>query len=349
MKTINATSKPNAKPPIQSKSKKTSHSGKLAKSECEFAKDKLKVWRDELLESDPHGAMLEAHELLNSGIEILLKLMECKQPVVGDFIVDGAETMLCNHASRMINKLCTLVSTGHRTPIRLAWEKAKDLTVTIHNLALTGLHEELRNIARDSIFMPSLQAKPKNFTFDFEEIAKTIQLSENCAINLKRNARIRLDAGPTIIIVRTIDQLTQLQRNARSEAESFYRQKAEAVKRGNECPAYLQPYQDRTLEDYLQWSYSEELAKDLLRCQNLPPFRKDTADEWWEKAINFHLKKPWVLKQIRKTSPSFYTQLEKAAMQSKGSTKNACILDELKKRCQQVLSSESLFTRDKKL
>jgi hypothetical protein len=78
--------------------------------------------------------------------------------------------------------------------------------------------------------------------------------------------------------------------------------------------------------------FTDDSPKNFVKVF-LPPLNKNTAPEWWEKAVKPYLEKRETLERIRGTP--FYASLCKATE----TYKDYEVKDELKRRCKPKLTS----------
>jgi hypothetical protein len=213
------------------------------------------------------------------------------------------------------------------------WLAAVNLAATIHDLALTGPLEELKYIARGALTMPSLRTRSKNFTYDSKAVAEAIQLSHDCAINA--DAKAQLDALPTQLVVDLLIKFASLKAQVEAEEEAFDR-----LTQKDDDPKPFPKF-----EDHIREHYSTTTAANLLLCRTLPPITRYTSGEWWKKVIkpNINLQ---TLARLRdsQSSQELYDQLQESAWRKKNDAgKPGGVLDQLRKRCKQVMDSKTLF------
>jgi hypothetical protein len=307
--------------------------------EAREASKRVRVALDALIEVAPTKAIHEAGSLSKFASETLLKLIE-QQPshFPEDPRVknppDAAERWFCSLTDFMAQKLCRLVATGHIVPIDCAWHAATILTQALHDLALAA-PEHLRSTARTVSSMPSLRTKAKSYDYDFQEIAEAIELSQGCGVAIGEKATYRLSAYATRFVFVFIECATVLQKAFKMEEMMLCELKSRF------CTAlHVEQIPNLTLEWWLSCRYSKDVVAKLMHFKDLPPFEMRSIDTWWKNALKPHLENPETLEQIRGTK--FYEVLEKAAHNSKETTKDYAIVDELKKRCRPALKSISV-------
>ena len=314
-----------------------------------------KLLMGKLIAANPQEALTKAANALDGAAALLLMLINSKK-LIAPYSFDpcgGNEAVdcLCSRISWLMEELGKLVPTGGSSVVFTAWHGSVLLSEKIHDLALMGPIDNLKLIARDSLFMPSLRAKAEVFTYDFREIADRLDLSRACCINLDFKARHRLDSMATRYVAKLVEFIEARRSAVQWSVETLSRFQALAkTGRPLNCTIPIEPgrlaairakwgeYGSMSLETYLRRNriFRAQDIPELLIWHRLPPFHRDSVETWWNKAIKPHLEKSATLGQLRCTP--FYRQLEQAT----GSGKNYEIIGELKRRCHQALRARSL-------
>jgi len=287
------------------------------------------------VKTDPRAAMREAHEALDYGVEILLKLIEAKTFFYRLVATDGSEdhvhddaiSSLCSRANWIDDKVAEFARAGDPAALIRIWCGGKQFAEVIHHVAMTN-PQRLKLLAGDSLFCPSLRAKPKTFTHDFEAIVKAIGLSDDCIINMDSSAMHQLDKPPTRLVAEILQEIASWRRTIKWDEQSLRNMREASISHpGGEW----EKYRNISVEDWLRSQYPRR--PEIFIYRQLPAFNKNTVPEWWEKAVKPYLEKRETLERIRGTP--FYTSLCKATE----THKDYEVRDELKRRCKPKLMS----------
>lgn len=296
------------------------------------ARKRKEARMDATIRKDPHRALRQAREALDYGSAFLRKLIKSKKLFYRLEFADGidrphkshddAECVLCDRVSGLIREICKLAKEGRFAPVNTTWHGAKEFVETIHDMALNGTVDNLRFIARDSLFLPSLRANAKTFPHDFAEVQEALGLSKDCIVNMDWEALHQLDRPATRFVAEILEDIAHWQRNVRYHDESLQ----DFQRRASERPGgILDQYRGLTLAEY--WLRFFPTRREALTYKDLPPFDRTTWLEWWQKAVKPRLEVRETLESIRGTS--FYDEVQKATT----SGKDYEVRDELKRRC----------------
>lgn len=290
---------------------------------------------DVLIQSDPATALREAHKAFDYGTELLLKLIKSKKlfnpKIRPERFGDDAEICLCSRISYLIKEICKFTKTGRHYPVFVAWHDGKKLTEAVHELASVGPIESLQAIARESLFMPSLRSKHGNLPRNFKKIAEKIQLSDDCAINTEWKAKYQLDASPTRFVAQIVEYVADWRRDLEERRATLL-----GLKKLADTNSHFREFKNLSLKDYLCQTYRHKQVPILLVYLNLPTLTLKTSDQWWKKAIKPYIEDPETLDRLRGTL--FYNEILQAV-----GPKDYLIVDELKRRCEQVFKSKTFF------
>ena len=233
------------------------------------------------IQKNPHAALLEAHEAFDYGATMLLKLIESKKLFYRAEFTDGieraheandeAEGFFCGRVSWLIREACKLAKEGRFASVNMAWHGAKDLVETIHDMALTGTVDNLTFIARHSLFLPSLRAKPKTFSHDFAEVQEALELSKDCVVNMDSEALHQLDRPATRLVAEILEDIASWLRDVRGHEQTLQQFQQLAVERPGEV---FDEYRGLTLADY--WLQSYPRYPEVLGYRDLPPLDRKT-------------------------------------------------------------------------
>jgi hypothetical protein len=289
------------------------------------------------IQADPKQARLKASQCMSADAVVLLKLIRSKRLLEKFEYTDGldrpheasdeAERALCDQVSWLVREVCKLAREGRFDPVNTVWQGARAMVETIHDMALHGTVDNLRFMARDSFFLPSLRAKPTTFTHDFDKIAAAIGLSQECVINMDSKALHQMDRPVTRFVAEMIEEITSEKREVERAAETLARFQSLA----NEEPkGEFAKYRGVALEDY--WREQRPFQQEALSYRKLPPLSKCTVPDWWTMALKPLLDRPETLERIKGTQ--LYEDLCNAT-----DGKDYQVRDELKRRCKPKLAA----------
>jgi hypothetical protein len=304
--TTRKTAKPQTKKPTPKKaaskarSAKTKPAAKAKQGEIPWH-ERWKARKAEqaaLIETNPKDAMHVAHDRLDYGIEILTELIDKGtlfhewKSVDGtlDHSWDEAAQCLCSRFSWLVDKATKYARAGNREFITSVWFAAKQLVETVHDVAFDKEHAaHLESCARSSLFLPSLRTWQNSFTYDFQAIAQTLNLSKDCIAWMGDDAQHKLDTPITRLVAEVVEHIGWEREHIRHGRETHARTKAlharpDYMARLPESDAaYAHRVDAMTEDEYLvEVHYSR---RERLHYDSLPPLTKSTADEWWNKAV----------------------------------------------------------------
>jgi len=289
------------------------------------------------IQADPGAAKLQAFKSIGAEVVVLLKLIRSKKLLQKFRYTDGidrpheahddAERALCDQVSWLVREVCKLARQGRFAPVNTVWHGARAMVETIHDMALAGSVENLRSMAGDSFFLPSLRANPKTFTHDFEKVAQAVGLSQECVINMDSKALHQMDRPVTRFVAEVVEEIASEKREVEHAAETLamFQRHAKAEPKG-ECAKY----RGVSLEDY--WREQSPYQQEALAYRQLPPLTKSTVPIWWKIAVKPLLHRSETLERIKGTP--LYDELCKAT-----DGKDYQVRDELKRRCRPRLAS----------
>ena len=251
-----------------------------------------------LIAADPRKAMSVAQDRLDYGIELFSALIEkgvlyYEQKTTDgtqDFSCDHAAQSLCSRLSSLNQKFAKYARAGHPDFVAAAWWTAKLFAELVHDLAFDKeTARKLESYARRSLFLPSLRARPGTFTHDFQTVAETLHLSEDCLCHMADSAAHRLDSPVTRLIAEVVESIGWAQEHVRIGRE-FYTRSREL----HADPKFMArlPKGEATFAHRLNAMTEDEYLVQIhhsrpetLHYDRLPPLTRATADEWWIKAV----------------------------------------------------------------
>ncbi len=251
-----------------------------------------------IIEADPEKALSVARERIDYGTLLLVELLERKTlfkqhrdvPGIPDGDYDPVAACLASRFGTLSRHVAKYARTGRHDLILAVWSAAKLLTETIHDLAFDKEHAHvLQTLTRRSMFLPSLRARPATFTHDFQAVADALRLSEHCLCDMSDRAAHQLDAPITRLIAERVEMVGFIQERLyfARERYAFTRSLLDNetyMKRSTpDQIARVRRIAAMPVEDYL---INEEACRpEFLHYSGLPGLTKDTANEWWDRAV----------------------------------------------------------------
>lgn len=297
-----------------------------------------------LAATNPGMAEHRAELLLETATKTLLDLVQSRSPSVSD----TSELWLNGHMRRLADQFAEWARAGRGVPLATAWYIACRFAEVIHDLALDESCSEdakwnLFTLGSQSLFLPSLRSRNKNFTFDFEKVAEAIQLSDFCAVDMTEKSQARPDSPITMFTIQTLEMIGRLRREVqdvrlRLAMRAFRRD----AKDGDRCDpnrvSEAEVKRELTGESLTEWEktalgprYPVEWIPIMLKCLQLEDLNKSTVDQWTEIVCSI-IEMPETLKRLEGTK--FYRILEQST-----DGKDYQMRDELKTRVKQALKS----------
>lgn len=261
---------------IRRRKKKTPEQAKrLAEHDAEEAR----------IQREPEGMMREAHQAIDRGTSLLLKLIRSgklahtTEPTEKG-IAEGVRPWRHDSA---IECFCSRLSYFNRELVRLAednaphgcwhlWYEAKVLTEAVTRLALV-YPEEFRPMAETSLLMPSLRARNPKFTSDADAISKAIHLAEKHPTPNIWDNNTRAGALCHLMVTKILENIHFARWQYESERTTL-----EGLKEFRETAA---KYRNVTLEQSLESHLYPRLFTHVMACAALPDW-KEGAAAWWK-------------------------------------------------------------------
>jgi len=261
-------------------------------------RDQRKAEHAAMIAEDPWKASQTAQAQLDDALELFSALIDKGalhyrlKSVDGtqDHSTDEAARCLCSRISYLTRLVASFAHAGHPDFVASAWGAAKSLTELVHDLAFDKeTAPVLERYARRSLFLPSLRARPATFTHDFQAVAETLHLSENCLCHMEGASTHKLDSPITHLVAEVVELIGWIQEHLRSGRELYtHSRKVHADQRSKKHPskgdnAFARRIDAMTEDEYLV-SF-QHCRPATLHYDKLPPLTKATADEWWNKAV----------------------------------------------------------------
>jgi hypothetical protein len=285
---------------------------KRAKPAPSAAKTETQAWLERrkqrqaeqaaLIAADPQQAMSVAQERLDYGVELLCALIESGTLFHEIKSVDGTFHDSCELAGGCLSTRFAYLArqaakyalAGHGDFIGVVWSAAQLLTEAVHELACDKDHaRELEKHARRSLFLPSLRARATTFTHNFQEVADSIHLSEDCLCHVADTAAYKLDSRVTRLVAEVVEFIGWTQAHLKAERDMYAHtcalltDRRVMARKPKDSTAYARRVAAMTVEEYLVKSRC--CRPETLHYDSLPPLTKATADEWWAKAVRQEL------------------------------------------------------------
>ncbi len=250
-----------------------------------------------LIALNPWLAMCAANEHLRDGFDVLSELVDLgrlARPSKGpdgamNRVGDPAGDSVCRMFELFKHKVAQHARNGRPEFLAAAWNAGIFFAELIHELASNKEAARiLERHARRSLYLPTLQARQPTFTYDFEDVAKTLHLAEDCVSNTSKNAQHRLDTPITRLVVDIVESIGVAQESLRAARATYQRIRAAyadpktRVGLPPNAAALLAESDSMTEEAYL---VSRGFASETFSYDSLPPLTRTTADEWWSKAV----------------------------------------------------------------
>lgn len=240
----------------------------------------------ERVHRDPEKAMREAHQALDVGSSLLLKLIHFGKlthsfepteqgKAAGIKAESHSDALMClaSRISYLNSQLIRLAEDNAPGACRNLWFQAKKLTEGFIRLA-TVHPGEFREVAQQSLTMPSLRARSPKFTADAYTIVAAIHLAEKHPSPDVWDNKSRVGALCHLVVVSIIENI----RYARQQYEWEQRHLRLAQK------FHEAEYRDATIEDLLRSQWHPTLCEHVLACASLPPWEQD-ASAWWKNRV----------------------------------------------------------------
>ena len=260
--------------------------------------DQRKAEHAAMIAADPWKASQTAQAQLDDALELFSALIDegalhyTLKSVDGtqDHSSDEAAQCLCSRISYLTRLVASFAHAGHPDFVASAWRGAKFLTEVVHDLAFDKeTAPVLERYARRSLFLPSLRARQGTFTHDFQTVAETLHLSEDCLCHMEGASTHKLDSPITHLVAEVVELIGWIQEHLRSGRELYtHSRKVYADQRSKKHPskgdnAFARRIDAMTEDEYLV-SF-QHCRPATLHYDKLPPLTKATADEWWNKAV----------------------------------------------------------------
>lgn len=254
------------------------------------AREKIAV-HDEIerrLAAAPQELLREAHEAIDHGTSLLLKLIRSqrtrhtveptekgKAAGVEPHSWDDSFQCLLSRLDYLNRQLIRLAEIGVPDARSSLFYQAKTLTSAFIQLA-QAFPRDFRSAAESSLTMPSLRARTPGFSADAQAIAERIHLGKKHPAADVTDHRERLGALCDVVIAEFVAAVEWDRWNYQREREGFERLKTfhETADR----------YRDVSFDDWMKGRYYPTKLEGVIVASQLPNLKED-PDAWWKLRI----------------------------------------------------------------
>lgn len=237
----------------------------------------------------PRDVMREAHEAIDHGTSLLLRLIRSQKLEEQHFFHDGTlyskndVSFTCfdsrlDYINRQLVRLADENVPGARDSL---FFQAQALTEAFMRLAQAH-PEDFVGAAESALTMPSLRTRNPNYTADAEAIAKAIRLGDKHPAGMFTDDRERFGELCGYVVSQILDAIM-------TERRRFEQEKA-SLQRLQEFWESAEKYRGITVEEFCRSKYYPTKFDSMMVSAALPEFR-DHAPEWWQKQVRPTLRK----------------------------------------------------------
>lgn len=236
----------------------------------------------------PDDLIREAHEAMDRGTSLLLKLVRSRKTLhviqpTEKGLADGVkphawdEAFECwlsrlDYQNRQLIRLAEIDTPQARQSL---FYQALFLTKAFLRLA-QAFPEDFRDAAESSLTMPSLRARTLDYTADAQAIAEGIHLAEKHPASLISDNRERLGALCHALVAELVAEVDHERRTYANDVRRFERMK--------EFHETAEAYRDVQFEDWMKGHYYPTLLEGLMVSAKLPDLKAD-PESWWKLRI----------------------------------------------------------------
>jgi len=248
--------------------------------------EKLLAEHDEeekYIRDHPQNALKEAHQALDRGSDLLLKLIRSQalqhdnphKSEDYDLSYDEAFDCLSSRIDYLNRQLVRLAEENVSRACTTLWFQAKALAEATMRLSLIHT-EKFRSVAETSLTMPSVRAKNPKFTADAAAIAEAIHLGEKHPASDIADNRCRAGAYSHHLVARIFDEIQHYRKEYEYEVES--------LKHLQKFSETADEYEGVTIIQFVGRFMHPKRAEAILRCAALSDWPDDPR-AWWEKGF----------------------------------------------------------------
>jgi hypothetical protein len=240
---------------------------------------------EELIRRDPKAALRAAHESIDHGTSLLLKLIRSrtfthvmeltekgKAAGLRPWRVDEAIECLTSRLGYLNQQLIRLAEDNAPKACWHLWFEAKALAEAFTRLAVCH-PEEFQDLAEGSLTMPSLRGRSPKFTADASEIISAIRLAQKHPSPDVWDNKSRVGALCHLLVASLIERIHDARRNYAWEIENI-----EGLKKFRET---ADRYRWVSVDDVLRSRWHPKLFQHVVACARLPDWSQD-AQAWWK-------------------------------------------------------------------
>ncbi len=228
---------------------------------------------------DPKAVLRKAHEAMDHGTSLLLKLIRSGKLEQRYFCKDGSifsewdDAFVClkSRLEYLNQQLVRLADKGIPDARRAVFYQAKILTETFIRLAQAH-PEDFIGAAESSLTMPSLRARNPKYAADAEAIGKAIHLGEKHPAGPMTEDKARIGEMCGHLVANILDSIMYWRRQVECERESL-----ERLKNFHET---TETYRGMSVEESLRRGLYPTKFELAMVCASLPKF-EDDPKAWW--------------------------------------------------------------------
>lgn len=232
------------------------------------------------IEKDPKAVMREAHEAIDRGTSLLLKLLRSGKLEHRYFCADGtifsewddAFECLKSRLDYLNWQLVRLADKGVPRARRAIFYQAKMLTEAFIRLA-QAYPSDFTAVAESALTMPSLRARNPKYTADAKAIGKSIHLGAKHPAGAMTEVKERIGEMCGYLVANILDSINYWRWHCEQEKESL-----ERLKNFHET---AETYRGMTVEESLGRSLYPTTFEHAMACARLPEF-PDDPKAWWK-------------------------------------------------------------------
>lgn len=265
---------------------------------------------EKLIRDRPQDALREAHQAIDRGSSLLLKLIRSRalrqddlhEQEEYDFSHDGAFDCLSSRIDYLNRQLVRLAEENTPQACTSLWFQAKALAEA--TMRLTLVHpRQFRSVAETSLTMPSIRTRNPKFTADAAMIADAIHLGEKHPAPDITDNRSRAGAFSHHLVARIFDDIHWYRKEYGFEVRSLKNLQKFSESAGQ--------YEGVTIEQFVGRYMHPSRAEIILRCATLPDW-PDGQDAWWEQGMLPLVRKEFdLLADDPKRNPGLWEELRK--------------------------------------